>query len=270
MEGLRRPVRVDAARALWRAAPALLLLVAACERSADRGVPVRVRRVAFDPASQVPVVLLEDTEHALALPIWLGPAEAQAIASHLDGPAPARPLTHDLMKTVFERLGVDLRRVVIRSLEGSIYFADLVLERDGEELTVDSRPSDAIALAVRYGQPIFVERALFQREAVIDLHGADADDVLAVDGLTVQAFSADLAGVFDLPPGHGVLISDVAEGAGNGLQRGDVVLELDGAPIHDAADFRARLRGGAGTAALTVRRGGESLVVWLDRHVATD
>jgi uncharacterized protein len=249
---------------------AVALLLGACARSSDVGVPVRVRRVAYDPATRAPVVLLEDIEHAAALPIWVGPAEAQAIAVHLDGPPPPRPLTHDLMKTAFERLGVGMRRVVIRSLEDSTYFADVVLERDGEEVVLDSRPSDAIALAVRYGQPIYVERSLFEREAIVDLHGAERDDVLAVDGITVQALSPALAGAFDLPPGHGVVVSDVADGAADVLQRGDVVVEIDGAPVRDAADFRSKLRNGAGAAVLAVQRGGARIAVSLDRQAAIE
>jgi len=265
-----RPALIGVPRRLRCATILLLVLIAACGRGADRGVQVRVRRVAYDPASRAPVVLLEDAEHAMALPIWVGPAEAQAIAMHLDGPAPARPLTHDLMKAVFEGLGVDLRRVVIRAMQDSTYFADLVLARDGEEMVFDSRPSDAIALAVRFGQPIFVERTLFEREAVVDLRGADGDDVLAVDGVTVQALSAALASAFDLPPGRGVLVSDVAEAAGGGLQRGDVVLEIDGTPVRDAADFRAKLRDGPGQAALAVQRGGKRVALSLERRAAAD
>ncbi|MDX2168938.1 MAG: bifunctional nuclease domain-containing protein [Deltaproteobacteria bacterium] len=259
----RRSLRAGAPRRDWRAALVVLLLTAACSRGGDDGIAVRVRRVAFDPASHAPVVLLEDIEHGVALPIWIGPSEAQAIATHLEGEAPQRPQTHDLVKNAFERLGVGLRRVVIRALEDNTYFADLVLERDGEEVVIDSRPSDAIALAVRFDQPIFVERALFAREAVVDLRGAERDDVLAVDGVTVQGLSPALAQAFDLPIGQGVLVSDVASGAGGGLRRGDVVLEVDGAPVRDTADFRARMHARAAGHALGVQRDGERLELML-------
>lgn len=266
----RRPPGAGAPRGSWRAALVALVLAAGCTGERDDGVAVRVRRVAFDPASRAPVVLLEDADHGVALPIWIGPGEAQAIAAHLAGQAPPRPLTHDLVKTALERFGVGLRRVVIRALEDNTYFADLVLERDGEEVVIDSRPSDAIALAVRFGQPIFVDRALFLREGVVDLRGAERDDVLAVDGVTVQGLSAALAQAFDLPAGQGVLVSDVADGAGGGLRRGDVVLQIDGEPVRDAADFRARLRGGAGRVALGVQRDGAPLALTLERRAAAE
>ncbi len=268
----RRSTCAGAARRGGRAAVAGLLIavVAGCSGSRDDGIPVRVRRVAFDPASRAPVVLLEDAEHGVALPIWIGPAEAQAIAAHLSGDEPTRPMTHDLVKTALDRFGVGLRRVVIRALEDNTYFADLVLERDGEEVVLDSRPSDAIALAVRFGQPIFVDRSLFVREAVIDLHGAEADDVLAVDGVTVQGLSPALAQAFDLPAGQGLLVSDVSSGSSGGLRRGDVVLDIDGAPVRDAADFRSRMRAGTADAELGVQRDGARLELTLERHAAAD
>jgi len=266
----RRSLRAGAPRPIWRAAVVALLISGGCGGSADDGVAVRVSRVAYDPASRAPVILLEDTERGIALPIWIGPAEAQAIAAHLAGEPAPRPLTHDLVKTAFERLGVGVRRVVIRALRDNTYLADLVLERDGEELVIDSRPSDAIALAVRFGQPIFVERALFQRQAVVEVRGGGDGDVLAVDGVTVQGLSAALASAFDLPAGRGVLVSDVATGAGGGLRRGDVVLEVDGEPVQDAADFRRKLRTGGGRAALGVQRDGERLELAIDRQRAAD
>jgi bifunctional DNase/RNase len=254
----------------WCATLIALAVVAACSGDRDAGVAVRVRRVAFDPASHAPVVLLEDVDHGVALPIWIGPAEAQSIAAHLEGDVPKRPATHDLVKNAFDQLGVGVRRVVIRALEDNTYFADLVLERDGEEVVIDSRPSDAIALAVRTGQPIFVDRALFQREAVVDLRGAEREDVLAVDGVTVQGLSAALAQAFALPAGQGVLVSDVEAGAGGGLRRGDVVLEIDGEPVHDAADYRARMRARAADIALGVQRDGERLELTLEGGAGSD
>lgn len=248
-----------------------LVLLAGCAQEAGNDVPVRVRRVAWDPASQAPVVLLENPERGVAMPIWIGPAEAQAIAAHLAGEAAARPLTHDLMKSALERVGVGVRKVVIHALRDRTYLANLVLERDGEDVVVDSRPSDAIALAVRFGQPIYVEPELFAREAVVDLRrGVEAADAASVDGITVQALSAALASAFDLQPGAGVLVSDVAPGAGGGLQRGDVVLEVDGEPVADALEFRAKLRRGEGEAALAVYRDGRRVALALPRRAAVD
>lgn len=242
--------------------PALLLLcAAACNRAASHDVEVRVRQVALDPATRSPVVLLEDPVRDVALPIWIGPAEAQSIATELEGDPPPRPLTHDLMKTVLDQVGVALQRVVIRELRGDTYLADLILEYDGEELAIDSRPSDAIALAVRFDRPIFVRRALFAREAVVDLRGRGEAAAVTVGGVTVQELSADLARHFELPEdAGGVLVAEAETGAP--LQRGDVVLEIDGEPVRDPADFRARLRA-TGRVSLRVQRDGERLQVTL-------
>jgi hypothetical protein len=177
-------------------------------------------------------------------------------------------LTHDLVKTMFERVGVTLRRVVIRDLRDGTYFADVVLERDGEEVTVDSRPSDAIALALRCGGPIFISRQLFAREGVAQVRDAGIDDVVTIAGVTVQGLTLALARYFDLPPGRGVLVSDVTAGGGAALHRGDVILELDGVPIRDARDFRARLGAGSGAAALRVQRDGDVFDVALERDGA--
>lgn len=242
---------------------AAAVLVSGCARDGLAPVEVHVRRVAIDPASRSPVVLLEDPERGMALPIWIGPAEAQAIDIQLSGETPPRPLTHDLMKAMFDRLGVGLRRVVIRDLRDGTYFADVVLDRDGEEVAIDSRPSDAIALAVRFGQPIYVDRVLFGREAVVRVRGR-GEDVVTVRGITVQALSGELARYFDLPPGHGVLVADVGADGGVVVHRGDVILEVDGQPVRDPRDFRRKLAGAAAHPALRLHREGEELEVALD------
>lgn len=238
-------------------------LAAGCARDGAQPIEVQVRRVAIDPASGSPVVLLEDPDQGVALPIWIGPAEAQAIDVQLSGDTPARPLTHDLMKAVFDRIGVGLQRVVIRDLREGTYFADVVIEQGGEEMTIDSRPSDAIALAVRYGQPIFVERELFGREAVVRVRGGA--EVVTVRGITVQALSSDLARYFDLPPGHGVLVAAVEAGGAHAVHRGDVILEIDGQPVRDPRDFRSKLDDAPERAALRLQREGEQVDVALER-----
>jgi bifunctional DNase/RNase len=246
---------------------AAVVLAAGCAGEADRRVEVRVRRVALDPASHSPVVLLEDSTQAVALPIWIGAAEARAIDLHLAGKRPSRPLTHDLMKAMIERVGIRLRHVVIRELHEGTYLADVVLEQDGEEVAIDSRPSDAIALAVRFGQPIYVDRELFAREAVVRVRGRDGDDVVTVSGITVQGLSAELAGYFRLPAGQGVLVSAVDAGGPQGLRCGDVILEIDGRPVRDPRDVRRRLGGGWEQAALRVQRDGGLVDVALERRV---
>lgn len=242
-------------RAWHRPALALVLvLTAGCGRSQSTDVEVRVRQVGLDPVTRSPVILLEDRAGNVALPIWIGPAEAQAIAMHLDGDTPARPLTHDLIKTMLDRLGVALRRVVIRDLRDDTYLAEIVIDQDGQEVAIDSRPSDAIALAVRFGRPIFVRQALFGREALVDLRGTGGATT-TVDGVTVQALSAELSRHFDLPEDvGGVLVAEAASEAV--LRRGDIILEIDDEPVLDPADFRAKLRAAGAGASMRVHRDG--------------
>ncbi len=119
--------------------------------------------------TNTPILLLREREGTRYLPIWIGTPEATAIALALEGIETARPLTHDLMKTLLDALGADIERVDVTSLDQGTFYADLVIEADGEELTISSRPSDAIALATRVGAPVFASKALLD-EAGIEIH----------------------------------------------------------------------------------------------------
>ncbi len=117
------------------------------------------------PSSQH-VVILKELERERYLPIWIGPWEANAIAMKLQGLSPERPLTHDLFATTLAELGVTVRRVVISSLTEETFHARLYLEAGGREVEVDSRPSDALALAVRAGVQVFASSEVLARAGV--------------------------------------------------------------------------------------------------------
>jgi hypothetical protein len=121
------------------------------------------------------VVILKDTEGDRYLPIWIGPWEASAIAMRLQGLTAERPLTHDLFAAALDRLGVRVVRVVISELADETYHARLHLERDGVEVEVDSRPSDALALAVRAEVQIFADEEVLAQAAL----AADPDEDVA-------------------------------------------------------------------------------------------
>lgn len=123
---------------------------------------MKVRRVALDQQNN-PLVLLVDQDETIALPIWIGQAEAMAIAMRLQSVQPPRPMTHDLLSTVFEQLSAKVTRVVVSDVRDSTYFAEIHLSRDGGVLVIDSRPSDAIAIALRADAPIFVEEKVAQQ-----------------------------------------------------------------------------------------------------------
>jgi bifunctional DNase/RNase len=136
------------------------------------------------------VVILKEAEHDRYLPIWIGPWEASAIAMKLQGLTADRPLTHDLFATALENLGVRVDRVVISTLAEETYHARLHLERDGAEFEIDSRPSDALALAVRTGGRIFASEAVLEQAALGGDGATGVDDVsgeLDIEGSPLES-----------------------------------------------------------------------------------
>ncbi len=129
-------------------------------------VPMELVGVRIELPSNVPILLLREEEGSRYLPIWIGPNEATAIALALQGVEPQRPMTHDLLKLVVTSLDAEVSRVDVTELVGGTFFANLVLRRDGEDVTISSRPSDAIALAARTSALIFADRALLDEAGV--------------------------------------------------------------------------------------------------------
>jgi uncharacterized protein len=226
----------------------------------NREVEVHVRGVMIDSASHAPVVVLEDRASGAELPIWVGPSEARAIAMRLEGVEAPRPMTHDLMKNMLDQTGVRFDRVFIHTLDAGTYYARILLTAEGDSVEIDSRPSDAIALAVRFDKPIFVARDLLGRPASVAA-GPRGTDALTVEGVTVQALSKDLAEHFAIPPGGGVLVSAVTDETGGGLHPGDVVLEVDGKAVRSPAEFAAMIHGSSGNPDLSVQRRGTQIHV---------
>jgi bifunctional DNase/RNase len=123
---------------------------------------VKVMGIVVDPKASNPVVVLVDLTGQKALPIWIGVFEAEAISRGLDDVVTLRPMTHDLMKQILDTFQVSLTRVVINELRGNTFYAMLYLNVEGKEMIVDSRPSDAIALAVRVKAPIFIAETVVE------------------------------------------------------------------------------------------------------------
>ncbi len=122
-------------------------------------ISMKVRTVAMDQQMN-PVVLLVDQAETLALPIWIGTAEAQSIALELQGVRMPRPMTHDLIRQILDQLTISVSRIVVTDIQNGTYFAEIHLKNNGADVVVDSRPSDAIALALRTEAPIYVEEKL--------------------------------------------------------------------------------------------------------------
>lgn len=139
-------------------------------------VEVRVQSLALDRSTNTPVVILQELEGERVLPIWIGPGEASAIAMQLADMEFSRPLTHDLLCSVLKGLGGAVQKVIITKVESSTYYAELIVRRNGEVFSVDARPSDSIAVALRVEARIFAQEDLLE-EATIEI----ADDESAAE-----------------------------------------------------------------------------------------
>ena len=125
-------------------------------------IEVRIRGLMMDPATNMPIVVLKDVGSDTVMPIWVGIFEANAIAIEIEKVAAPRPMTHDLARNLMRYMNAELERVVITELRDDTFFAVLWLRHDNELMTVDARPSDAIALALRSDCPIFVSEQVMQ------------------------------------------------------------------------------------------------------------
>lgn len=129
-------------------------------------VEVRVQSLGLDRSTNTPVVVLQERDGARVLPIWIGPGEASAIAMHLASMEFSRPLTHDLMVSVLKGLGGTVQKVLITRVENSTYYAEVIIQRNGHVFSLDARPSDSIALALRVDARIYAQDALLESASV--------------------------------------------------------------------------------------------------------
>lgn len=125
-------------------------------------VEMKIRGLMMDPVTNMPIVILKDIGGNQILPIWVGIYEANAIALEIEKVATPRPMTHDLIKTLLFGLNTGVQKVVVNELRDDTFYALIWLERDGELISVDSRPSDALALALRLDCPIYVEEQVLK------------------------------------------------------------------------------------------------------------
>ena len=120
-------------------------------------VEMRIRGLMMDPVTNMPIVVLKDIEGDSVLPIWVGVYEANAIALEIEKVTTPRPMTHDLLKNMLMGFGASVNKVVVTELKDDTFYAVIWAERDGNTISIDSRPSDALALALRVDCPIFVD-----------------------------------------------------------------------------------------------------------------
>jgi uncharacterized protein len=132
-------------------------------------IRMTVRGIALDPITNMPIVILKDQDEKRALPIWVGIFEANAIALELEKIGTPRPMTHDLIKNILDGLGATVQQIVVNDLKENTFFAIIEVNYNGNVVNVDSRPSDAIALALRVNAPIFVTEKVVSKAKSMDI-----------------------------------------------------------------------------------------------------
>jgi bifunctional DNase/RNase len=226
----------------WRLLLLSLLLLAGRDLSAAQepnSVETKIKTLMLDPNSQTPVVVLEAVSDKRLLPIWIDIPEARAIALELEHVTTPRPLTHDLIRNILQGLGATLTRVTITDIRNNTYFAQLTLRHKGQEFHVDSRPSDAIAVALRMKAPIYASTQVFAKSKQIpqDLR---AERLWKRLGLQGQDLTAELATLLDIQIQKGILVADVVPGnvaATAGIQRGDIITKANEKMIQSVSDL---------------------------------
>ena len=204
-------------------------------------VRVQVARVGFDDETGSNYVLLLDDTESRMLPIMIGESEATAILLALHGIKPERPFTHDLIRSIIGKTGNSVDRIEIADMRDEIYYATIYM--DGGRYTIDSRPSDAIALAMNMNAPIYVNTKLFESAPAIGLGGGGKiPDTAQALGLTVEQLTPDLASAFGEPGGRGVLVSEVDSSAKKaGVARGDIVVKVGKNDVKALDDFNRQV-----------------------------
>ena len=194
---------------------------------------VKVHRLIVDPTSQQPVIFLTDSLEERALLIWIDFFEANAIHWEIQGIKHGRPQTHDLIKRILQKINGTIHHIVISHIKENIYYATIVMEREGSFVEIDARPSDSIVMALKFKAPIFVSETLF-REMAIPLEQQKGIEELY--GLILQDLTLSLAKAFSFGSTRGVLVSDVRTGSRaeeDGVKRGDIFVEVGEQAVED-------------------------------------
>jgi hypothetical protein len=131
-------------------------------------IEMKVSGLTIDPITNTPIVILKNMQENKAIPIWIGLFEASAIATELEKIAFSRPMTHDLFYECLKALAVTVNKIVIVDIRNNTFFANIYLSKEGKNFTIDARPSDAIALALRAHAPIFVDEAVIEQSRSVD------------------------------------------------------------------------------------------------------
>jgi bifunctional DNase/RNase len=138
-------------------------------------VEMRIKGLMLDPITNMPIIILSDLQGQRILPIWVGFFEANAIALQMENVATPRPMTHDLLKNIITGLNGTVKKILVNNLWDNTFYALIYVETNGEMVAIDSRPSDAIALALRMKSPIFVEEEVIKKAKSIEYSHESTD-----------------------------------------------------------------------------------------------
>ena len=217
---------------------------------------VHVKTVVLDSRNKQPVVVLEDKIQGRMIPIWIGMAEARAIMMQLRGVTPKRPMTHDLLRNIIGGLKAKVVRVVITELKGGMFYAHIEMKSPDRSFFIDSRPSDAIALALRVKAPIFA-KAQVLRDGELRRFGSSLTHRKRM-GVVLQSLTPSLSRYFGGGDAAGLLVSQVFAGKPaerSGLRRGDVIIQVGGRKVSTVESFEREFLNRGREMNISVRRG---------------
>ena len=226
-------------------------------------IQVVVYHLFVNPASEQPVVTLVDAQKKRAFPIWIGLSEARAIQAELDGIEHFRPLTHDLLARILTSINGSVHRVIVTHARDNVFYATLIIEKDGNLIEIDARPSDSIVMALKFNAPIFIARSLFEKMSV------SMQEPLAVEeeyGLVLQALTREIAIYLSFKSGRGVMIAGISKGSRaekDGLKVGDIFVEVGDQRIEDLKTIQGALATSDASVAAKIFRNQQVLTLTL-------
>jgi len=201
-------------------------------------VRVSIQNLIVDPATQNPVVTLSGPDKKRALFIWIGPSEARAIYAEMQGIKHFRPLTHDLLASVINEVNGEVHRIVITHAKENVFYARIMIEKDGSLVEIDARPSDSLVMALKFEAPVFVTKTLFEKMSLPMEEKAEIEDEY---GLALQELTPELSEYLSIPPKQGVMISGIRKGsqaAKDGLEMGDIIVDVGGQIIENVSSLK--------------------------------
>jgi hypothetical protein len=213
-------------------------LIAISKETPPPFVAMEVRGVKLDVTGSNPVVFLADKEGRKALPIWIGPLEANAIDKELRNGTSPRPLTHDLLYSILAQAHVKVREVRIVDLKNNTYYATLLLTIDKKPAEVDARPSDAIVIALKFKSPILVSAKIVDEQGIaLTQKNAFGER----SGIRIQELTPVLASYFNFKKNKGVLVAEVLPGSvseSSGIKPGDILLKVNSKEVGSVEEFQ--------------------------------